>query len=455
MAAQDIPDAQFPQNYGLPLPGGLRESFLFDRSVIWEIQRAAREGIYSVRGFGAKRRLPHFDDLLLLGASVSRYPLEGYRERCGTDVVLGTRFAKKPIALKIPITIAGMSFGALSAPAKEALGLGASAVGTSTTTGDGGMTSEEREHSTLLVYQVLPSRYGMNPDDLRRADAIEIVVGQGAKPGGGGMLLGHKISDRVARMRDLPQGIDQRSACRHPDWTGPDDLEIKIGELREITDWEKPIYVKVGATRTYYDVQLAIKAGADVIVVDGMQGGTAATQEVFIEHVGIPTLPAVRLAVDALEEMGMHRNVQLIVSGGIRTGADVAKALALGADAVAVGTAALIAMGDNSPEYDAEYRKLGSAAGYYDGWQAGRDPAGISTQDEELAASFDPALGGRRIANYLRVLTLEAQTLARACGKSHVHNLEPEDLVALTIEAAAMARVPLAGTNWIPGVGAA
>ena len=130
----------------------------------------------------------------------------------------------------------------------------------------------------------------MNPDDLRKADAIEVVVGQGAKPGGGGMLLGHKISDRVAEMRDLPQGIDQRSACRHPDWTGPDDLEIKIGELREITDWQKPIFVKVGATRTYYDVQLAVKAGADVIVVDGMQGGTAATQDVFIEHVGIPTL---------------------------------------------------------------------------------------------------------------------------------------------------------------------
>jgi glutamate synthase domain-containing protein 2 len=419
-------------------PWGLRESYLFDKHVIAEIQRAAEQGIYDIRGFGAKRRLPHFDDLLFLGASVSRYPLEGYRERCEMDVVLGTRFAKKPLELQIPVTIAGMSFGALSAPAKEALGRGASEVGTSTTTGDGGMTPEEREHSKVLVYQLLPSRYGMNPDDLRNADAIEIVVGQGAKPGGGGMLLGHKISDRVAEMRDLPKGIDQRSASRHPDWTGPDDLEIKMGELREITDWEKPIFVKVGA---------------DVIVVDGMQGGTAATQDVFIEHVGIPTLPAVRLAVDALQELGMHRQVQLIVSGGIRTGADVAKALALGADAVSIGTAALIAMGDNSPDFDEEYRKLGSASGYYDDYQAGLDPAGISTQDDELAARFDPVLGGRRIANYLRVLALETQTLARACGKSHVHNLEPEDLVALTVEAAAMARVPLAGTDWIPGTG--
>ncbi|WP_292747608.1 FMN-binding glutamate synthase family protein, partial [Methylophaga sp. UBA3191] len=394
---------------------------------------------------------PHFDDLLFLGASMSRYPLEGYREKCNTQVTLGTRFAKKPIVIETPVTIAGMSFGALSANAKEALGRGASAVGTSTTTGDGGMTPEERGQSTKLVYQYLPSRYGMNPDDLRKADAIEVVLGQGAKPGGGGMLLGQKITERVAKMRTLPMGVDQRSACRHPDWTGPDDLAIKILELREITDWQVPIYIKVGATRTYYDVKLAVKAGADVIVVDGMQGGTAATQEVFIEHVGIPTMAAIPQAVQALQEMGMHRKVQLIVSGGIRNGADVAKCMALGADAVAIGTAALIALGCNDPKYDEEFKAIGSAAGFYDDYHEGRDPAGISTQDPELSKRLDPVEGGRRLANYLRVLTLEAQTLARACGKNDMRNLEPEDLVALTVESAAMARVPLAGTNWIPG----
>lgn len=429
----------------------LRESATFDRLAIQEIQRAAATGIYDIRGGGTKRKVPHFDDLLLLGASMSRYPLEGYREKCGTDVVLGTRFAKKPIHLKIPVTIAGMSFGALSANAKESLGRGASMVGTSTTTGDGGMTPEERGHSETLVYQYLPSRYGMNPDDLRKADAIEIVLGQGAKPGGGGMLLGMKVTERVAGMRTLPVGVDQRSACRHPDWTGPDDLAIKIAEIREITDWEKPIYVKIGASRPYYDVKLAVKAGADVIVLDGMQGGTAATQEVFIEHVGIPILPAIPQAIQALQEMGMHRKVQLIVSGGIRTGADVAKAMALGADAVAIGTAALIALGDNHPRLDKELKEIGSASGYYDDWQNGRDPAGITTQDPELSKRLDPVEGGRHLANYLRVLVLEAQTMARACGKSHLHNLDPEDLVALNVEAAAMARVPLAGTNWIPG----
>jgi glutamate synthase domain-containing protein 2 len=428
-----------------------RFSASFDPHTIAYIQRAASTGIYDVRGFGAKRALPHFDDLLFLGASISRYPLEGYRERCGTDVVLGTRFARKPVVLKTPVTIAGMSFGALSGPAKEALGRGASQAGTSTTTGDGGMTPEEREHSATLVYQYLPSRYGMDLASLRKADAIEVVVGQGAKPGGGGMLLGQKITERVARMRNLPAGIDQRSACRHPDWTGPDDLEIKIEELREITDWEKPIYVKVGASRPYYDTALAVKSGADVVVIDGMQGGTAATQEVFIEHVGLPTLAAIRPAVKALQDLGMHRKVQLVISGGIRSGADMAKALALGADAVAIGTAALIALGDQDPGLEEEYRKLGTTAGAYDDWQDGRDPAGITTQDPELAARLDPVRAGRRLANFLSVMTMEAQAIARACGKSHLHNLEPEDLVALTIEASAMAGVPLAGTDWIAG----
>jgi len=427
------------------------QSATFSNPINAEIRRAAATGIYDIRGGGAKRRVPHFDDLLFLGASVSRYPLEGYRERCDTKVTLGTRFAKNPIELDIPITIAGMSFGALSGRAKEALGRGASEAGTSTTTGDGGMTPEERGHSTKLVYQYLPSRYGMNPDDLRKADAIEVVVGQGAKPGGGGMLLGQKISDRVAEMRNLPKGIDQRSACRHPDWTGPDDLEIKILELREITAWEKPIYVKVGGTRPYYDVALAVKAGADVVVLDGMQGGTAATQDVFIEHVGLPTLACIRPAVQALQDLGVHREVQLIVSGGIRTGADVAKAMALGADAVSIGTAAMVAIGDNDPKWEAEYQKLGTTTGAYDDWHEGLDPAGITTQDPELQQRLDPVDAGRRLRNYLNVMTLEAQTIARACGHNDLHNLEPEDLCALTMEAAAMAQVPLAGTTWWPG----
>ena len=441
-------------------PPDLEESRGYDRHVIHYIHNAAAHGLYEIRGLGAKRKLPHFDDLLFLAASLSRYPLEGYRERCETKTVLGTRFAKKPIELAIPITIAGMSFGSLSASVKEALGLAATEMGTSTTTGDGGMTQEERRSSTRLVYQCLPSRYGFNPDDVRKADAIEVVIGQGAKPGGGGMLLGQKINPRVAKMRVLPEGVDQRSACRHPDWTGPDDLVIKIQELREITDWEKPIYVKIGATRTFNDVKLAAIAGADVIVVDGMQGGTAATQTVFIENVGVPTLAAVRQAVDALEDLNLRGTVQLIVSGGIRTGADVAKALAMGADAVSIGQGILMALGCNSDSYVQDgqhysavedYQRLGTAPGYCHHCHTGRGPVGVTTQDPVLERRLEPAVGARRVRNYLKTLNMELTTIARACGKQNVHHLEREDLVALTVEAAAMAGIPLAGTDWVPG----
>jgi glutamate synthase domain-containing protein 2 len=333
-------------------------------------------------------------------------------------------------------------------------------MGTSTTTGDGGMTPEERLSSKTLVYQCLPSRYGFNPQDLRKADAIEIVIGQGAKPGGGGMLLGQKVSARVAGMRTLPEGIDQRSACRHPDWVGPDDLKIKIEELREITDWRVPVYIKLGATRVRDDVKLAVKAGADVVVVDGMQGGTAATQQAFIEHAGIPTLAALPQAVEALDELGVLGEVQLIISGGIRSGADVAKALALGADAVAVGQGVLVALGCNHSTYTAtngqvdvtaDYAQLGTLPGYCHHCHTGRCPVGITTQDPVLETRLLPEIGARWLRNYLQVMNMELTMLARACGKSNVHHLEKEDLVALTIEAAAMAKVPLAGTDWIPG----
>ena len=438
----------------------LEESAGFDRKIIDYVHRASATGLYEIRGLGAKRHVPHFDDLVFLGASLSRYPLEGYREKCVTKTVLGTRFATKPVELAIPITIAGMSFGSLSANVKEALGHAASEMGTSTTTGDGGMTEEERRSSKTLIYQCLPSRYGFKPDDVRRADAIEVVIGQGAKPGGGGMLLGQKVNPRVAKMRVLPEGVDQRSACRHPDWTGPDDLTIKIQELREITDWEKPIYVKVGATRTFHDVKLAVHSGADVIVVDGMQGGTAATQTVFIENVGIPTLAALRQAVDALEDLHMQGKVQLIVSGGIRTGADIAKALAMGADAVSIGQGILLSLGCNSDTYVqngahhsavGDYEKLGTAPGFCHHCHTGRCPVGVTTQDAILEQRLEPLVGARRVRNYLQTLNMELTTIARACGKQNVHHLEREDLVALTIEAAAMARVPLAGTNWVPG----
>ena len=416
--------------------------------VMEDIHAKSELGRYRIRGFSTFQKVTHFDDLTFLSTGLTRFPLEGYKERCNTRTVIGARYAENPLVLDTPIYISGMSYGALSANAKTALGKGAAMVGSASCTGDGGQLPSEREAADKLIYQVLPSRYGFNPHHLAQAQAIEIVVGQGAKPGTGGLLMGVKVLDDIADMRDLPQGIDQRSPARHPDWLGPDDLAVKIEQLREATDWRIPVHVKLGACRVDDDVKLAAKAGADAIVIDSMVAGTGASAEVLIEHSGIPTVPAIVMAREALRELGLYGKISLIASGGIRHGADAAKALALGADAVAIGTAGLIALNCNKeiPESDFE-SEVGVPAGFCHHCHTGKCPVGIATQDPELTKRLDPDEAAERVANFLNSMTMEMALLTRSLGKSDVHSLEPEDLAALTIEASAMARVPLVGTN--------
>ena len=416
--------------------------------VMEDIHAKSELGRYRIRGFSTFQKVTHFDDLTFLSTGLTRFPLEGYKERCNTRTVIGARYAENPLVLETPIYISGMSYGALSANAKTALSKGAAMVGSASCTGDGGQLPSEREAADKLIYQVLPSRYGFNPHHLAQAQAIEIVVGQGAKPGTGGLLMGVKVLDDIADMRDLPQGIDQRSPARHPDWLGPDDLAVKIEQLREATDWRVPVHVKLGACRVDDDVKLAAKAGADAVVIDSMVAGTGASAEVLIEHSGIPTVPAIVMAREALRELGLYGKVSLIASGGIRHGADAAKALALGADAVAIGTAGLIALNCNKeiPESDFE-SEIGVPAGFCHHCHTGKCPVGIATQNPELTKRLDPDEAAERVANFLNSMTMEMALLTRSLGKSDVHSLEPEDLAALTIEASAMARVPLVGTN--------
>jgi len=426
-----------------------QQSSIFRARVIEEIQAKAESALYGMRGFGTlrERRWATFDDLTFLPCSLTRIPLEGYRERCSTRTVLGTRFARKPVELDIPVMITGMSWGALSYNAKVALAKGAAAAGSSNTTGDGGMLAAEREHSRTLIYEVLPSRYGINVHHMRSADAIELTVGQGAKPGTGGLLLGTKVSETIARQRDLPPGVDQRSPARHPDFLGPDDMIIKVEELREATGWEVPIFIKMGASRVYDDVKLAAKAGADVIVVDGMEGGTGASPSIFQEHTGLPTLAAVCEARAALEDCGLYGEVQLVIAGGIRDGADVAKAMALGADACYIGTSALIALNCNKPVFHEDYRALGTEPYACHHCHTGRCPVGIATQDPALMERLEIEAAAERVRNFLYTMTLEVQMIARSCGKSDVHHLEPEDMAALSLEASAICGIPLAGTR--------
>jgi glutamate synthase domain-containing protein 2 len=437
-------------------PAGIPSSYAQGGSPRWtpeaisEVHALAQLGRYQVRGFNTfNQQLPTFDDLTFVPATMTRLALEGYRETCDTRTVLGggTGLVEKPIELNTPIYIASMSFGALSANAKAALGYGASKVGSMTCTGEGGMLEEERSASATLVYQMTPSRYRIDLDHLRRADGIEIAAGQGAKPGTGGLLLGMKVSDRIAEMRTLPPGVDQRSTVRHPDFLGADDLAIKIEELRIATDYQIPIFVKMGATRPRFDVAIAAKAGADVVVVDGGEGGTGASPELLLNHTGIPTLSAIRAAREALDECGMSGKVSLVAAGGLRTGVDAAKCLALGADAVMLGTAALMALGCNSPRYESDYEKLGTSPGSCHHCHTGLCPVGITTQDPELEKRMSVAAGAERVARFLTAATLEISMLAKACGKSSVHNLETEDLRALSLEASAFTGVKMAGID--------
>ncbi len=425
----------------------IRESFFYGPEVIEDIQAKAELGRYRIRGFGTLRRLPSFDDLTFITSGMSRVPLEGYREKCSTETVLGARHASEPLKMETPVYISGMSFGALSASAKVALGRAATRMGTMTVTGDGGMLLAEREASRMLMYQVLPSRYGFNPDHVRAADALEIVIGQGAKPGTGGLLLGLKVSEVIANQRELPPGVDQRSPVRHPDWMGADDLMIKMEELREVTEGRVPLFIKLGAGRVTDDVKLAAKVGADVIVIDGMEAGTGASPELQLDHTGIPTMPATAEAVRALQDLGLEEEVDLVVSGGLASGADMAKALALGAKGVSIGTAALIALNCNKAIYTEDYERLGTSPGACHHCHTGLCPVGITTQDPDLEARLDPDEAADRVFNYLNALTMEIQLLARACGKRDIHNLEPEDLRALTMDASAMSGIPLVGSN--------
>lgn len=437
-------------------PAGVPGSYDAGASVRWspkaiaDVHAMSQLGRYQLRGYNtSNHHMPSFDDLVFVPATMTRLPLEGYRERCETHTVLGDRpgLVAKPLQLDIPIYIASMSFGALSANAKAALGYGASKVGTMTCTGEGGMLEEERAASTTLVYQMTPSRYMLDLQHLRQADAIELVVGQGAKPGTGGVLLGMKVSDRVAEMRSLPAGVDQRSTVRHPDFLGADDLQVKIEELREATDYQVPIFLKMGATRPRYDVAIAAKAGADVIVVDGAEGGTGASPELLLDHTGIPTMSAIRAAREALDECGLSGEVSLVAAGGIRSGVDAAKCLALGADAVMIGTAALMALGCNSPRYFDDYAALGTSPGRCHHCHTGRCPVGITTQDPELETRVDVPGAAERVARFLTAMTMEITLLAKSCGKSSVHNLEVEDLRALSLEASAFTGVALAGID--------
>ena len=393
-----------------------------------DIHIKSQIGRYRVRGYGGARPLPHFNDIAfrkdLSHAGDEPDPIS--KVEMATDV--GGQHGAEPLKLSMPVMIAPMSYGALSRSTKQAIAMASAMSGIAENTGEGGMSDAQRDAADQLVFQMLGGRLGWNIHDIRRADGLEIYISQGAKPGFGGQLMAKKVTKELADIRGIPQGIDLRSPSRHPDILGADDLVIKIEELREASGYKLPISVKLGAGRVRDDIKIAYKDGFDFVGLDGMQGSTGAGGAEVAEYVGIPTIAAITDALDGLSDIGAAGKLEIVLMGGMRDGFDIVKSLALGAHAAAVGTSVLIAGGCIACMQ----------------CHVGQCVTGIATQDPEHEKRYVPEVESRNIHRYLEGVRWQIAALTHALGHKSVHDLCRDDLVALTPEAAEMARLPYA-----------
>lgn len=398
----------------------------WNAKVAEDIHAKSRIGRYRIRGYGASKPVPHFGDIALKIDPARIAAASDALARVKLATILGDRHGAKPLALSMPVMIAPMSYGALSKSTKIALARASRLAGIVENTGEGGMLDEQRAEAGQLIYQCLSGRLGWNIHDMRRADGIEIYISQGAKPGLGGQLMAKKVTRELARVRGIPEGIDLRSPSRHPDIMGADDLVIKVEEFREATAYQKPISIKMGAGRVRDDIKIAYKDGFDFVQLDGLQGSTGAASTEVLENVGIPTLAAIQEALDGLREIGAGDDMPIVLMGGIKDGVDAVKALALGASAVAMGTAAIIAGGCISCMQ----------------CHVGNCVVGIATQDPEHEARYEIDVQSKAIARFFEVVRWQIATLVAALGYDDYRSLSRADLVALTPEVAAITGLP-------------
>ncbi len=402
------------------------DSLYWNPKVQEDIAIKAQSGRYRIRGYGGARPLPHINDIgfrkELNVAGAHREVVDKVRMKTEIGGINGAR----PLKLSMPVMIAPMSYGALSRSTKYAIAMGSAMSGIAENTGEGGMSNAQRDAAGQLIFQCLGGRLGWNIHDMRRADALEIYISQGAKPGLGGQLMAKKVTPELAEIRGIPAGIDLRSPSRHPDILGADDLVIKVEEFREATGYEVPISVKLGAGRIRDDIKIAAKDGFDFVELDGMQGSTGAGSAEVIDNVGIPTLPAIIEAIEALEEIGARDNIELVLMGGLRDGVDAVKALCLGADAVAFGTSVIIAGGCISCMQ----------------CHVGQCVTGIATQDPEHEKRYQPEVEAGNIHRFLESVRWQIAAITQALGYDDVTSLNRSDLVALTPEAADITGLP-------------
>ena len=378
-----------------------------------EIHEMAVSGKSIIEAMGTRMPMPSWDDILILGAQLNPPPLMEHDE-VDTTTVIGKR-AKKPMVLKNPVYVSHMSFGALSKETKVALAKGSAMAGSAMCSGEGGILPEEMAAADKYIFEYVPNRYSVTPENLQNADAIEIKIGQGTKPGMGGHLPGEKVTPEISKIRNKPMGQDVISPSKFEDVNSKDDLKKMVEWLRAASDG-RPIGIKIAAGRIEKDLEYCVYAEPDFITIDGRGGATGASPRIVRDATSVPTIYALHRARKYLDQVGA--DIQLVITGGLRVSSDFAKAIAMGADAVAIASAALIAAACQ------QYRICGS----------GMCPVGVATQDPELRKRFHGDAAAQRVANFLNVSLEELKTFARITGHDKLHDLSVDDLCTINRE---------------------
>lgn len=379
-----------------------------------DIHEMAETGKSIIEPMRTKIPTPSWDEILIKGAQLVKMPLN-HEEQVNTKVVIGPK-AKVPLVIETPVYITHMSFGALSREAKIALARGSAAVKTAMCSGEGGILPESLENAYKYIFEFVPNEYSLTEENLKNVDAVEMKIGQSAKPGMGGHLPGKKVTKEIAEVRGFREGEDIISPARFKDIENKDDLKKKVNWLRELSGG-KPVGIKLAAGNVEADLEVALYAQPDFITIDGRAGATGASPKFVKAATSVPSMFALYRARKFFKEKGV-KDVSLLITGGLRISADFAKALALGADAVAIGTSALIAIGCQ------QYRICNT----------GKCPMGITTQDPELRTRFNIEDSAKGLENFLRVSTEELRDFARLTGNDNVHNLSVSDLCTINSE---------------------
>ena len=386
-----------------------------------QIHEMAVSGESIIEAMGTQMKMPDWDDILILGAQLNPPPLEEHAP-VSTMTVIGKN-AKKPMILDTPVYISHMSFGALSAEAKVALAKGSAMAKTAMCSGEGGILPEEKEAAYKYIFEYVPNKYSVTDENLRAADAIEIKIGQGTKPGMGGHLPGEKVTPQIAEIRNKPLGEDVISPSKFPGIDTREDLKALVSELRARSDG-RPIGIKIAAGRIEKDLEYCVFAEPDFITIDGRGGATGASPAIIRDATSVPTVYALYRARKYLDSV--RSDIELVITGGLRVSSDFAKAIAMGADAVAVASAAMVAAACQ------QYRICGS----------GMCPVGVATQSPELRERLHVEAAAKRVANYLNCATKELKTFGRITGHDNIHDLTVNDLCTISREISEFTNIP-------------